>query len=333
MNSFSGALPGPVKRETYLERYKKRLATIPAPGGNGCHIALLGCANLGVMAGLKPEKIHEDLRRGIPQGKRHVTDSEIAAAIEKALRDHQKDVLLPTGEFYRPYRPPKPEPAVKDPSAVVKKLIEQSKIRDDADVWELSPVRLDCDPSLDAIEFLISVFDVDDLIFIGERQDTGEVGKTIRPVGDWIEFFANGGENAPFICVNPLTGKPAQKKDGSGITFRGDANVSTFKYCIAEFDNLSREDQLNFWTSVKLPVTCLVDSGGKSIHAWIDVQKLAKITSLDSWNREIKGRLYESALTCLGVDSACSNPARLARLPGHRRAETGNFQKILFLNT
>jgi hypothetical protein len=101
---------------------------------------------------------------------------------------------------------------------------------------------------------------------------------------------------------------------------------------MAEFDTLSREDQLRFWSVVSLPIIALVDTGGKSIHAWLDVSKIAKVTSSEKWTTEIKGRLYDRILKPLGVDGACSNPARLSRLPGHLREEKNEYQKLLYLD-
>jgi hypothetical protein len=101
---------------------------------------------------------------------------------------------------------------------------------------------------------------------------------------------------------------------------------------MAEFDTLSREDQIRFWSAVKLPIVALIDSGRRSIHAWIDVQKLATVETSDQWETEIKGRLYDRLLTPLGVDGACSNPARLSRLPGHYREEKQAWQRLLWLS-
>jgi hypothetical protein len=101
---------------------------------------------------------------------------------------------------------------------------------------------------------------------------------------------------------------------------------------MAEFDGLCREDQIRFWSAVKLPIVALIDSGGKSIHAWLDVQKLAKVETPEQWQSEIKGRLYDRILTPLGVDSACSNPARLSRLPGYFRSEKQAWQRLLWLS-
>jgi hypothetical protein len=315
---------------TAKSKYFARLQNIPAPGGNGCHTQLLSVANLGVLAGYSPEEIQEDIRQAIPSGKRRVSDSEIEAAVYKATSDH-KTITLPTGEKYQRYRPHRQEPIVHNGKTALQRIIEQSNITDDADLWESSPVRPDWTPQEDAANFLFSMFMPDDLIFIGERLEPGIIGQNILTMAGWIKYFQAGGKTAPFLIINPLSGKPATKKNGDGETFRGDGNIKSFRYCLAEFDNLSREDQIRFWTAVKLPIVCLVDSGGKSIHGWIDVQRLADVQSVDDWQREIRQRFYEQGLIPLGVDSACSNPARLARLPGHLRTETGNYQNILWL--
>ena len=310
-----------------ITKYRDRLAAIPAPGG-GCHTSLLGVANLGVMSGLGRDRIFHDLRTAIPQGQRHIPDSEILAAIHKAMLDHKTTGTLSNSETYQSYRAA--EPVISDGKGALQAILKQSKISDEADLWESSPIRLDWEPQEDAGKFLFALFDPDDLIFIGGRHDTGNLGGTIRQAAEWIKHFQNGGTGGPFIIINPLNGLPVEKKTNDGVTYRSDGNVKTFKYCLAEFDTLSREDQILFWTAVKLPLACLIDSGGKSIHAWLKVSELAQVERLEQWATHIKGRLYDQGLIPLGVDSACSNPARLSRLPGHLR-DTGKYQRILWL--
>jgi len=181
----------------------------------------------------------------------------------------------------------------------------------------------------DSIILLETLFKPDALVFIGDRHDSD----IIRTAKEWIQEFRNGGAVAPFIIINPLNGIPVPKKTGDGNTLRGDANVSEYRFCMAEFDNLSREDQIRFWSTVKLPIVALIDSGGKSIHAWIDVQKLATVETAEQWESEIKSRLYDRILTPMGIDSACSNPARLSRLPGHYRKEKQSWQRLLWLSS
>lgn len=303
------------------DRFFKKLQTIPAPG-QGCHPALLGAANLGALSKRPAHAVFAEIRASIPQGKRCVTDKEIQAAIIKAYADHNPQ----TGKKY--LSPQKPEPIIRCGRTALQRIIEQSIIAGEADLWESSPIRLDWPPENDTVNFLFSMFTSHDLIFIGEKLEPGIVGHNIRTVADWIKYFQAGGRTSPFVMVNPLTGRPAPKKSGDGETFRGDGNIKTFRFCLAEFDNLAFEGQIRFWSAAKLPIAALIFSGNKSLHAWI---KLSNVNSIEDWQREIRQRLYEQGLIPLGVDSACSNAARLSRLPGHLRTETDQYQKILWL--
>jgi len=306
----------------YEAKYRDRLRSIPAPGGGGCHTAILGIANLGIMAGLNAETIFQDVRRAIPAGTRQIPDKEITDAINTALSDHN-------GGTYSPR--PRPAPAVKNGKSALQKIINQGKITTEVDLWEASPLRLWEEPQDDPMLLLSTLYDPTDFVWIGDRYDEGTVGKTIRTAKEWITYFRDGGKTAPHIILNPLNGAPAPKKVGEGETLRGDANIKKYRFCLVEFDDLSREDQIRFWSAVRLPVVCLIDSGGKSIHAWLDVQKLATVETSEQWDSEIKQNLYGRLLTPLGVDSACSNQSRLSRLPGHYRTEKSNYQKILWL--
>jgi hypothetical protein len=306
-----------------VERYQIALQSIPAPGGNGCHPALLGAANLGIIAGKEPHEIHSDLRQAIPQGTRLISNREIHDAISKALSDQSG------GTFSQRQRS---EPTVHDGRSALQRIIDQGKISDEADLWECSPLRLWNKPQGDPIIFLETLYKPTDFLWIGERYQAGILGYTIRTAGEWIRYFKTGGKILSHIILNPLTGDTARTKSGTRDTFRGDGNVKCYKYALVEFDTLSREDQIRFWSAAKLPVVALVDTGGKSIHAWLQVSKLAEITTKEQWQHHVKGRLYEEILIPLGVDRACSNPAHLSRLPGCLRAETEHYQRILWLS-
>ena len=301
-------------------KYTEALNGIP-PAGCGCHPYLLRVANYGVMGGRSPEDILMDIRSAIPRGTRKVSDREIEATIKRAMADHGR------GEKY--HIPRKPEPIVKDGKAARNRIISQARITEEADLWEASPVRLWDEPDRDAAVFLKTMFLPGDLVWIGERTDPGIPGVNIRPVAEWIKYFESGGKSGPFIIINPLSGKPAATRGGNGTTFRGDGNITEFRICMAEFDTIPRDEQIRFWAGAKLPLIALADTGGKSIHAWI---KVKNIDSLDTWRREIKEELYDRTLVPMGVDAACSNPARLSRLPGHFRKEKNAYQKILWLS-
>jgi len=302
-------------------KYSEKLHNMPAPG-TGCHHSLLGAANYGIMAGVPQEDIFSDLRASIPAGTRKVHDKEIEEAIQKAARDHSG------GRTFTPRS--RPAPVTKNPRKALQTIIDNANISDEITLQESSPIRLRDEPAYDAVLLLRTLYDEGDFIFAARDRDPGN-STTIRPVCELVERFEAGKETPEFFIINPLSGMPAEKKSG-GLSYRADGCVKSFKYCLAEFDNISLEDQIRFWSSVKLPIRALTFSGSKSIHALLDVAKLAEVVTLEQWATHIKDRLYDSILNPLGVDAACSNPARLSRLPGHYRTEKQKWQRLLWLS-
>jgi hypothetical protein len=297
-----------------LDRYQESLRKRTAPG-EGCHGWLLATANYGAVAGLTGDQMFTDLRNAIPQGTRRISDREVNDTIQKALSDHNGGTFTPC---------PRPEPPVKDMAAALQKIIRRGGIKTEPDLWEASPIPLWEGPEKDPILFLTSLYSPGDYLFIGDRYD----GKTVKQVKQWIEYFKQEGKPDPHFCINPLTGQSTQT--GGKETWRGDANVKDFRYILVEFDNIPKADQVAFWSGSGLPVCCLIDSAGKSIHGLLDAAQMAKVETLDQWRSEIKGRLFNDLLTPLGCDGTSSNPARLSRFPGHNREGKG-MQRILWL--
>lgn len=142
--------------------------------------------------------------------------------------------------------------------------------------------------------------------FIGRLREAEDIQTVIGPYrpdcGAWIR-------------PNPL--------DGKG---QSDRNISSYRYVLVESDELSREEQERFYRRYELPVACLVDSAGKSLHA---------IVRIDAPNE----REYRSRVNYLfrflerrgfPVDGANRNPSRLSRMPGVTR--NGVTQRLLATN-
>lgn len=142
--------------------------------------------------------------------------------------------------------------------------------------------------------------------FIGRLREAEDIQTVIGPYrpdcGAWIR-------------PNPL--------DGKG---QSDRNVSSYRYVLVESDELSREEQERFYRRYELPVACLVDSAGKSLHA---------IVRIDAPNE----REYRSRVNYLfrflerrgfPVDGANRNPSRRSRMLGVTR--NGVTQRLLATN-
>ena len=298
--------------------YIQKLHSIPAPG-KGCHTALLGVANCGIYAGLSEVQIFEDIRQHIPNETRYVPDSEIYAAISKAKRDY----IPYRSIFEKPFKNSVSKPKI--PSGYRDHLIEKGKGIEEVDFWEASPVRLFDAPEKDTELFLRTLYKPDACLFIGTQYDT-----KVRTVAQWIDLFKKHPTLLPFICPNPVDGQPHRTKSGT-LSYRCDEAVCKFKFAVLEFDTLSRNEQFAFWGEMLnvLPVVALIDSGNKSLHAWIHVPD---VHTLEEWKIKIEQKFFEQCLKPLGIDTACKNPSHMSRLPGCIRKETGRWQRLLYLN-
>lgn len=296
--------------------FEDSLRNLPAPGGNGYHTAIMGAANLGAMQGLTADDIFAAIKSNTPAGSRHVPDNEIWKTVNKAIREFDPSRRVPDAVFR-----PRSKPSW-NPESYMQKLLRKGKGKTEEDVWNASPVRLDWGPESDTIETLARLYTPEDRLFIGDRYDS-----EVKSVAEWLVLISQG-KSWPHIIPNPLTGETALTKSGDKTTTRGDNCVKAYRFAVVEFDNMTREDQLAFWWAAPLPVCALIDSGGKSIHGWI---KIDNVTSSDEWTHHVEVGLFEAALVPLGVDSACKNESRLSRLPGHERAETNRWQRLLYL--
>jgi hypothetical protein len=306
------------------EKYQDALHRIPAPGA-GCHGALLGVANLGAIAGLSDCQIHDDIRGAIPAGARRVSDKEIREAVTKARREFKPNgPLAPYTPTYRPT----PKPLIDGP-ATLRKLIDAGAGTTAEDITAISPVKIDWAPGhLDSLAVL-SLYDGEERLFLGDQY-----GRTVKAVSEWREEIqSRSWAFWPHLAPNPVDGIAHDLGEGKK-SFRCDAAVSALRYAVVEFDNLPKSEQLAFWGAViskkLLNVALLMDSGGKSIHAWIRVD----LPDRNAWDKVIGGQFYGEAgvFTAMGADRACKNCSRLSRLAGHYRKEKNAWQKLLYLN-
>lgn len=310
---------------TKLEkRYLLALRAIPPSGGNGCHQAMFGVAIRGLKAGRTSEGLFQDIRETV-SGDRYVSDHEIHETIKNAI-ELTKGSKIATSP---------PRCSVSNYSGAFERIAADGAGATLESLVESSPVY---PGDVNTEEFLVRLFGEDDLLFIGDRRQGGIPGKTIRPVTDWITERPSG----PYIIPNPLSGFYGLTRSGTKETLRGDSCIDRFDHSVVEFDTVSRERQYAFFQGLNFettPVVAIIDSGKKSLHAWIRISGvqhegehlLGEIETLEQWDR-IVVPWYLQCLAPLGVDRACRNPSRLSRLPNVTRPETGNLQRLLYLD-
>ena len=131
----------------------------------------------------------------------------------------------------------------------------------------------------------------------------------------WIEKYGKPdssllsrlGEGA-FIRINPFIAN-----DYSGA----DKAVASYRHVLVEMDVSTKDEQQQILVDSGLPITALIDSGGKSIHAWVRVDA----TDRKQWD-ERRDVIY-NALASKGIDPKNKNPSRYSRLPGAYRSGVG----------
>lgn len=122
--------------------------------------------------------------------------------------------------------------------------------------------------------------------------DLGAVIGDCKPAaGAWIRF-------------NPV--------DGTGID---DKNVTSFRFALVESDFLPIEKQYEAYIKFELPISCLVYSGNKSLHAIVKVDAANK----DEYDNRVAFLYNFLDQHGFPVDHQNKNPSRLSRMPGVTR--------------
>ena len=122
-------------------------------------------------------------------------------------------------------------------------------------------------------------------------------------------------EAGAWIRINPLDGKYVNRE-----------NVMAFRYVLVESDEISQEEQIQFYEQWKLPIAALVNSGSKSIHA---------IVHIDAETDEIYTKRVQFLFDFLKkhnfpIDESNKNPNKYSRMPGVYRGD--KMQSLITTN-
>jgi len=161
--------------------------------------------------------------------------------------------------------------------------------------------------------FLQTLFAPSDILWIGEKFWSGkkfEWTRSFRPVSEWLSIRDT---KRNFICPNVF--KP-------GSISRTDENVLIRRYLVVESDKLSRGEVMSVFAWLqshhRLEPRALIDTGGKSLHAWFDWPGGLPA----DWKAVLNGYQCDGSMT--GASQPC-------RLPGVTRKETGKLQALLLV--
>ena len=113
-----------------------------------------------------------------------------------------------------------------------------------------------------------------------------------------------------FVRINPF--KP-------NLYSGSDNDVSAYRHVLVEMDERPKAEQEKALRDTGMPISALIDSGGKSIHAWV------RVDAPDRKEWEARRDLIYNLIP--GIDPKNKNPARFSRLPGAFR--NGCPQRLL----
>lgn len=184
-------------------------------------------------------------------------------------------------------------------------------------------------PNKDLIKYLEVMFEPGDTIGYTMKSVKTEKGKYVpmgdgaytNIVGQLIDLLKDGEpiervfgsydkKAGAWIRINPL--------DGNGIK---DKNVVEYKHILVECDDLELDEQIEILEKIKIPISALVYSGGKSVHALVPVNASSETEYRFQFNF-IKNILHDAGMD---IDKSNINPSRLSRLPGVERGEHIQF--------
>jgi hypothetical protein len=110
------------------------------------------------------------------------------------------------------------------------------------------------------------------------------------------------------------------------MNFHKSTDMATFREMLVETDIYGREDQIRMLTALPIPITALIDSGNKSIHA------LIRVDARDLEEFKMRARRVRDVLAPLGFDTGPCHANQLGRFPGSSRLGYGTSHRLLYVN-
>jgi hypothetical protein len=327
-----------MKSPPFIPRRTRAELASPAPRGQrheqmkAVILPLLG-------AGLTPEAVFVQLRGTYEPD---VSDREIHDLIAWAVSKNPQPCGY--GQKVRAYNVPTLQARPKPERVTAGQAIANAEkwlgaFRcDEGDLWHASPWRPLEDWRFDAVMLFAALYDKEEYVnvvtdFTIEQKDGGQkanpkgAGRTLLR-DEWMRWIRDQGtpqsEAGAWVRPNPVKDHGSGKRGAST-----DADVTSFRFCLLESDMLPVELQLSLLARLPLPVAAIIDSRGRSIHAWV----MLNCANAQEYRTKVD-RIY-TRLARFGLCPNNKNASRLSRLPGAQR-EIGKHadgaQRLLYLN-
>ncbi len=133
------------------------------------------------------------------------------------------------------------------------------------------------------------------------------------------------GPDGVWFLAQPVDGKfhPNPRMEGKSSR-RSEESVTAWRYVGLESDEADPDDWVRCLVQMPLRISCICESGGRSIHA------LARVDAASKADWDLKVSSIKPALVTLGADPGAMSAVRLTRLPQAQRGQ--RVQRLLYLN-
>jgi hypothetical protein len=279
----------------------------PCPAsGQGCHSWMYGAVHALVANDFADENIDRWITHYL---ERTPQPMEIVNTIRK-VRAEADGTLTPT-----PTRSFKRDP---DPERF-KELTSEGPMTEE-EFAATSPTK-----DTSTSEFLRRLFPKQTTILFNLYESQGQITWDEKVPDIAIGSMMSKNTNGAWFLLNPVTGRGVVKPDGKR-TFRSEVNLTAYQYGLIESDNVDLGLWLRILSKLGLPLVSVTTSGNKSAHAIVRIEAKDKNEWLDKMSE------IADLTVPLGADPAAMTAVRLTRLPGIKRKDNGNTQKLLYFN-
>ena len=205
-------------------------------------------------------------------------------------------------------------------------IVEQFSVSP-SDLREYSPVRLLGEGENDWRRHL-HIFPPKSHVWVGDIYDSAGEDKAdwikakarahFRSVEDWLDCEAP--PKGPFICPTTFA---------QGSASRCKANAAEMPFLVVESDTLSKDEQtaIILFLKQKYHLRAVIDTAGKSLHAWFDRPPEEDIPDL---------KIILQNLGCDPAMFSASQAVRLAGVPRYRKDKDQTFymgnQSLIYLD-
>jgi hypothetical protein len=134
----------------------------------------------------------------------------------------------------------------------------------------------------------------------------------------------SGSKDGVWFLVNPVDGRYHKNpRQGNKTSRRSEEAVTSFRFAVLESDQADLTAWLKCLVQMPLPIAAIYESGGRSIHALVQVNAATK----KEWDHKMSPQ--KPILITLGADPNALTAVRLSRLPQAKRGD--RIQNLLYL--